>query len=76
MSINGNLRAVGCDGAVCNVGKYGGVVSEIESMLQKPVHWFICQLHGNELPLRHLFQVLDGKSSGPFAFQGMLGKAA
>jgi len=74
-SINGDLRAVGCDGTVCNVGKFGGVIPCIENKLQRSVHWFVCQLHGNELPLRRLFETIDGKSSGPHAFQGALGKS-
>ena len=32
-------------------------------------------MHGNELPLRHLFQAIDGKASGPNTFEGDLGKA-
>jgi hypothetical protein len=32
-------------------------------------------LHGNELPLRHLLQHLDGTTSGPRAFSGPIGKA-
>ena len=73
--INGDLRAVGCDGTVCNVGKFGGVIPCIENKLQRSVLWFVCQLHGNELPLRRLFESIDGKSSGPHAFQGALGKS-
>lgn len=38
------------------------------------LHWFICQLHSNELPLRHLFKFLDGDTSGPRAFSGAIGK--
>ena len=39
------------------------------------MHWFICQLHGNELNLRHLFMSLDGTTSGPRSFSGPIGKA-
>jgi len=28
------------------------------------LHWFIYQLHANELPLRHLIKTLDSKSTG------------
>ena len=31
-------------------------------------------LHANELPLRHLFSNLDGKTSGPRCFTGPIGK--
>lgn len=33
-----------------------------------PVHWIICLMHMNELPLRELFKQLDGETSGPKAF--------
>lgn len=32
----------------------------IECNLERPVHWFVCMLHLNELPLRHLFKKIDG----------------
>ena len=31
-------------------------------------------LHLNELPLRHLFNALDGETSGPRSFTGSIGK--
>ena len=34
----------------------------------------MCQLHGNELPLRHLLIQLDGKTSGPRQYTGPVGK--
>ena len=38
--------------------------------------WLVCQLHGNELPFRHLFSHCDGGlgTSGPDSFKGPLGK--
>ena len=38
------------------------------------LHWDICLLHTNELPLRHLFQNLVGPTSGSFSFKGAIGK--
>ena len=46
----------------------------IELKLNKPVHWFICQLHANKLPLCHLFQTLDRKTTGPKGYSGNIGK--
>ena len=46
----------------------------IELNVNKPVHWFTCQLHANELPLRHLSQTLDGKTTGPQGYSGEIGK--
>jgi hypothetical protein len=67
--------AVGCDGTNVNVGKKGGVVRLLEAKFCKPLQWLICQLHGNELPLRHLLEHLHGVTSGPRAFSGPIGKA-
>lgn len=39
------------------------------------MHWFVCLLHANELPLRHLFQKIDGKTTGPQNYGGEIGKA-
>lgn len=72
--ING-LVAIGCDGTNCNTGRKGGIIRLIEEHFQKPLQWLICLLHANELPLRHLIQHLDGKTSGPNAFLGPIGKA-
>ena len=57
-----------------NTGPLGGVVHLLEMQLGRPVHWFICMLHSNELPLRHLMQNLDDVTHGP-AFSGVIGKA-
>ena len=43
--------------------------------LNKPLQWFVCQLHANELPLRHLFEHLDGPTNGPKGFSGPIGKS-
>ena len=40
------------------------------------MHWFICQLHANELLLRAVFHELDGSTTGPRSFSGPLGRAA
>ena len=72
--VTSNIVAIGCDGTVVNTGFRTGVIRQIEEHLKKPLQWFICQLHANELPLRHLFQHLDGKTSGPNGFSGSIGK--
>ncbi|VEN46785.1 unnamed protein product [Callosobruchus maculatus] len=68
------LIAIGCDGTVINTGVKGGVISLIEAELNRPLHWFVCMLHLNELPLRHLLLQLDGVTQGPKAFSGNIGK--
>ncbi|KAF0705713.1 Uncharacterized protein FWK35_00035610 [Aphis craccivora] len=72
--VTSEIVAIGCDGTVVNTGFKTGVIRQIEKHLKKPLQWLICQLHANELPLRHLFQHLDGKTSGPNGFSGSLGK--
>jgi hypothetical protein len=73
LSMN-SLVAIGCDGTNVNTGMKNGVIKRIEDTLGRPLHWFICMLHANELPLRHLFNSLDGKTSGPRSFTGPIGK--
>lgn len=68
------LVVVGCDGTNVNTGVHGGIIQFFEQRLTKPVHWFVCMLHLNELPLRHIFKMLDGESTSPKAFSGLIGK--
>lgn len=69
-----HLLAIGCDGTVVNTGSYGGVIRLLEEHLNRPLQWLVCQLHSNELPLRHLFQKLDGHTTGPHSYSGPIGK--
>jgi len=55
--------------------RMGGITRLLEVRLGKPLQWFVCQLHSNELPLRHLMEHLDGPTSGPRGFSGPIGKA-
>ena len=74
MTDSSGLLAVGCDAPVVNTGSKNGVIAQLELKRKRPLQRFICQLHANELPLRHLFQHIDGQTSGPSAFSGPLGK--
>ena len=47
------IQAIGCDGTNTNVGWKTGVTRKLEENFKRPLHRNICQLHGNELPLRH-----------------------
>lgn len=67
------FNAVGCDGTNANVGHKGGVIRRLELTVNRTLQYIICQLHGNELPLRHLFRKLDGETSGPTTFKGPIG---
>ncbi|CAI6353446.1 unnamed protein product [Macrosiphum euphorbiae] len=70
-----DLRAVGCDGTNVNTGWKAGAIALLEKKLGYPVQRFICLLHGNELPLRHMFQNIDGSTTGPTSFSGPIGKS-
>lgn len=69
-----SLVAIGCDGTAVNTGVKGGIIRLIEETINRPLHWFVCLLHSNELPLRHLIDELDGRTSGPRGFVGPIGK--
>lgn len=69
-----DIVCVGCDSTAVNTGIHGGVLRRLELELGRSLHWAICMLHINELPLRHLFFHLDGKTSGPQSFCGEIGK--
>ena len=65
---------LGCDRTNVNTGNKGGVIILIELKPQWPLQWLICLLHANELPLCHLFEELDGPTSGPRCYSGSIGK--
>lgn len=69
-----SLVAIGCDGTAVNTGHKNGVIALLEKHLKRPLQWFVCLLHANELPLRHLFLSLDGTTTGPNSFSGCIGK--
>ena len=71
------LEAVLCDGTAVNTGNRIGFICYLERKLKRKLLWLVCQLHGNELPLRHVFDHFDGGfgTSGPTSFKGPLGQA-
>jgi hypothetical protein len=70
-----NLVCIGSDSTNVNTGFNNGVIRRMEIELGRPLHWSICLLHLNELPLRHLFITLDGAMTGPHSFNGPIGKS-
>lgn len=74
-NITDDIDALGSDGANTNVGGVGGINHFIEVALKRPLHWFICLLHANELPLKALILKLDGRTTGYNSFSGPIGKA-
>ena len=60
------LEAVGCDGCTVNTSHKVGAVQFVETMLGRPVQYIVCLYHFIELPVRHLFEHLDGEHNfGP-----------
>ena len=70
---HGNIYVVGADGCKVNVGNNAGALVYLEKLIGRPLHWFICQLHGCELPFRAIVRHLDGGTSGPTTLQGPVG---
>ena len=60
-----------------NTGWKTGAVAKMERNLGNALQWNICLKHCNELPLRHVFDKLDGGlgTSGPESFKGEIGQA-
>ena len=70
----GQHLGIGCDGTATNTGvKKGCIIRLLELKLSKPLQRIPCQLHANELPLRHLTRHLDGKTTGLEGFSGPIG---
>ncbi|GBN87338.1 hypothetical protein AVEN_1377-1 [Araneus ventricosus] len=47
----------------------------MELILNRPLQWFVCQLHASELPLRHLIAHVDRTTSGPRSLTGEIRKS-
>lgn len=65
---------IGCDETAVNTGHKNGAITLFEKLIGYTVHWSICALHFNELPLREYFTLLDGETVGPTQFSGEIGK--
>lgn len=68
-----DILVVGADGCNVNVGNNEGALVYLEKLLGRPLHWYICMLHGCELPLRAIVRTLDGGTSGPLTLKGPIG---
>lgn len=68
------VQAIGCDGTAVNTGSRNGIIRQLEVSFGRPLQWFVCLMHSNELPLRHLLQHMDGKTTGPKGYCGEIGK--
>ena len=69
-----NLLVIGFDGTTVMTGHSGGVIRIVEERLGRPLQWSMCLLDCNELPLRLVFRLLDGVTTGPDSFSGKIRK--
>ncbi|GBN55101.1 hypothetical protein AVEN_25262-1 [Araneus ventricosus] len=47
----------------------------MELILNRPLQWFVCQLHANFVPLRLLFAHVDRATTGPRSLTGEIRKS-
>ena len=59
-----NISVIGADSTAVNTGWKQGAIHHMEVFLGHKLMWSICQLHLNELGLRHLTEALDGPTVG------------
>ena len=69
-----SVLVVGGDSTNSMSGWKGGSIAWLEKLLNRKLFWVICQIHTNELPLRHLIENIDGKTSSKGGFSGPIGK--
>ena len=72
--VENTLKLLGGDSTASNIGWRGGTIAWIEKLLGRKVHWLICMIHTNELGLRHLIELTDGKTDSKEGYSGPLGK--
>lgn len=65
-----HLVAVNCDGTPTNTGHVGGIVRLLEKRLKRPLHYFVCLFHFNELPSKALVKHFFGGTKGPGTYSG------
>ncbi|GBN95659.1 hypothetical protein AVEN_126853-1 [Araneus ventricosus] len=53
----------------------GGTIRNMELILNRPLQWFVYQLHPNELQLHHLFAHVYGTTTGPRSLTGEIRKS-
>ena len=76
-NINTNLKdtrtVIGTDGTAAMTEPYNGAIRCSEECLDRSLQWSVCLLYANELPLRHAFLIMDGKTKGPDLFSCLIG---
>ena len=65
-----SLQVLQGDSTAQNTGWKGGTHAHLEKLLGRKLFWGICNIHTNELPLRHLIARLDGPTCSNKGFTG------
>ena len=68
------IKAILLDNTAVNTGADNGLVTWLETLLDRKLLTIGCALHQNELPFRAVFKHIDGVSKSPNAFTGPIGK--
>ena len=58
-----------------NIGHFSGILARIDERIGHYINWLLRLLHTNELTLRQLIPILDGKPKGSSSFPGSIGQA-
>ena len=74
IALEQKLKIIGSDGTAVMTGKSKRFIASIKNLIGRPLQWVICLLHLNEFPLRHVFQNLDGITSGPDSLSRPIGR--
>ena len=72
--VDRTILVIGGDSTNLNTGWKGGMLTHIEKLLGRKCFWVVCMLHTTELPLRHLFSTLDGKTNSKDGWTGPIGR--
>lgn len=65
--------AIGCDGTTVNTGLKGGVIRNMVLILRRSLQWFVLPFHIYENPLRHIFEHVEGTTTGSGRFTDEIG---
>ncbi|KAF0297732.1 hypothetical protein FJT64_004840 [Amphibalanus amphitrite] len=65
-----SLKLLKGDSTNLNTGWRRGIHAHLERLLERRLYWGICNIHTNELPLRHLISAVDGPTSSDKGFMG------
>jgi hypothetical protein len=71
--IDRSLELIGSDTTNEMSGWKGGMLSHVEELLNRRLFRSFCMLHINELPFRHILELLDGPTTSKNGWSGTVG---